>query len=112
MVEADELRDLEAVDKVKETGGIGMIIGEILCLFSYITCPLFLLPLELRIHPKIDYAVTSIGVDMKRITTDLNSGYWKVKFREAPLNKIKYWGRTRNSPVQICEWELSMHHWS
>ena len=32
MAEEDELRDPEAVEKVRETGGSGMIIGEILCL--------------------------------------------------------------------------------
>ena len=47
MVEEDELRDSEAVDKVRETGNIRMIIGDILCLFAYITCPIFLLSLEL-----------------------------------------------------------------
>ena len=38
------MSDLEAVDKLIETGGIEMIISEILCLFAYIACPLFLLP--------------------------------------------------------------------
>ena len=47
---------LEAVKKVRETGGSGMIIGEILYFFAYIYCPLFLLPLEWWIHPKIDEA--------------------------------------------------------
>ena len=37
MVEEYKLRDLEAVDKVRETGNTGMIIGEILCLFAYIS---------------------------------------------------------------------------
>ena len=46
-----ELKDLEAVDKVRETGDIGMIIGEILCLFAYIDCPLLLLLLELWSQP-------------------------------------------------------------
>ena len=32
-MEEDELRDSEAVKKVRETGGSGMIIGGILCLF-------------------------------------------------------------------------------
>ena len=41
----DELRDSEAVEKVRETGGSGMIICEILFLFAYIYCTLFLLPL-------------------------------------------------------------------
>ena len=39
------LRDLEAVDKLIETGSIGMIIDDIMCLFAYIAFPLFLLPL-------------------------------------------------------------------
>ena len=32
-MEEDELRYSEAVEKLRETGGSGMIIGEILCLF-------------------------------------------------------------------------------
>ena len=56
MTEEDKLIDLEAVDKVIEMGDSGMIIGEILCLFAYTACPLFLLPLEWWIHPKIDEA--------------------------------------------------------
>ena len=31
--EGGELKELEVVKKARETGGIGMIIGEILCLF-------------------------------------------------------------------------------
>ena len=69
------MRDLEAVDKVRETGGIRMIIGDIFCLFACITCPIFLPPIELWIQLKINYAVTIIGLDMHRITTDLDSGY-------------------------------------
>ena len=86
------MRDLEAVVKVIEAGGIGMIIGEILCLFAYIACPLLLTPLELWSHPQINYAVTSIGVALHRITTDLESGYWKVKFSEASWNKLNFGG--------------------
>ena len=74
MAKKDKLRDTEAVVKVRETGGSGMITGEILCLFTYITCPLFLVPLEWRSQPQIDYAVTSIGVDLHQITTKLDSG--------------------------------------
>ena len=48
------MRDLEAVGKVIETGGSGMIIGEILCFFVYIVCPLFLLPLVWWSEPQID----------------------------------------------------------
>ena len=48
------MKDSEAIDKVVETGGIGMIIGEILCLFSYIICLLFLLPLVWWSEPQID----------------------------------------------------------
>ena len=44
MAEEEDLRDLEAVEMVKETGDSGMIIGEILCLFAYIDFPLFLIP--------------------------------------------------------------------
>ena len=33
MAEEDELRDSEVVEKARETCGIRMIIGEILCLF-------------------------------------------------------------------------------
>ena len=32
---------------------------------------------------KIDYVVTIIGVALHRITTELDSGYWKVKLIEA-----------------------------
>ena len=78
--EGVKLRFSEAVDKVRETGGIGMIISEILCLFVYITYPLFLLPHGFWSQPQIDYAVTSIGVALHRITTNLDYGYWKVKF--------------------------------
>ena len=33
-MEEDELKESEVAEKARETGGIGMIIGEILCLFS------------------------------------------------------------------------------
>ena len=46
MVEEDDLRDPEAVEKVRETGGIGMIIGEILCLFLLQKFPILLDPLS------------------------------------------------------------------
>ena len=39
------MRDLEAVEKVRETGGSGMIIGEILCLFLLRNFPILLAPL-------------------------------------------------------------------
>ena len=42
----DELRDSEVVEKARETGGIGMIIGEILCLFLLRNLPVFLAPLS------------------------------------------------------------------
>ena len=93
MAEEGELRDSEAVDKVRETGSIGMIISGILCLFAYIACPLFLLTLEMWSHPYIDYAVTSIGVTLHIITTNLDSGYWKVKFSEASWNKLNFGGQ-------------------
>ena len=86
------MKDLEAVDKVRKMDGSRMIIGEILCLFAYIACPLFLLPLEWRSHPQIEYAVTSIGVDLHIISTDLDSRYWKVKFSEASCNKLNFGG--------------------
>ena len=54
--EENELRYSEAVDKVRETGGSRMIIGDILCLFAYISCPLLLLALECWNHPQIDKA--------------------------------------------------------
>ena len=76
------MKDLEAVEKVRETGGIGMIIGEILRFFAYIACPLFLLSPKLWSQPQIDYAVKSIGVSLHIITTKLDSGYWKVYFSE------------------------------
>ena len=69
-----------------------MIICEILCLFAYIYCPPFLIPLELWSQPKIDYAVKSIGVDLHIINTNLDSGYWKVNFSEALWNKLNFGG--------------------
>ena len=42
--EEDELRDLEAVEKVRETGGSGMIISEILCLSLLRKLPILLAP--------------------------------------------------------------------
>ena len=44
--EEDELRYSEAVEKVRETGGSGMIIGEILCLFLLRKLPISLPPLS------------------------------------------------------------------
>ena len=44
MVEEDKLRDFEAVEKVRETGGSGMIIGDILCLFLIQKFPILLVP--------------------------------------------------------------------
>ena len=51
MAEEDELRGLEVVEKERETGGIRMIIGEILCLFllqklSILIAPLYFSPLH------------------------------------------------------------------
>ena len=40
------MRDSEAVDKVRETGGSGMIIGEILCLFLLRKLSVLLVPLS------------------------------------------------------------------
>ena len=34
--------------------------------------------------------VTSIGVDLHIITTDLDSGYWKVNLSEASWNKLNF----------------------
>ena len=92
------MKDSEVVDKVRETDGIGMVIVEVLCLFDSIACPLSLLLLELCSKPQIDYAATSIGVALHRITTELESGYWKVKFSKASWNKLILGGRIRNSP--------------
>ena len=44
-MEDDELRDSEAVEKVRKTGGSRMIIGEILCLFLLQKFPILLAPL-------------------------------------------------------------------
>ena len=82
--------DLEAVDKVREMGGIRMIISEILCLFAYIDCPFSLLPLELWSQLQIDYAVTRIGVALHIIATGFDSGYWEVNFSEASWNKLTF----------------------
>ena len=46
MAEEDELRYSEAVEKVREMGGSGMILGEILCLFLLQKFPIFLSPLS------------------------------------------------------------------
>ena len=86
------MRDSEAVDNVRETGGIGMIIGDILCSFAYIACPPLLIFLELWSQPKIYYAVTSIRVAMYRITTNLDSGYWNINFSEESWNKLNFGG--------------------
>ena len=45
-MEEDELRDSEVVEKAREMGGIGMIIGEILCLFLLRNLHVFLAPLS------------------------------------------------------------------
>ena len=47
MVEEEKLRDYQAVGKVRETVGINMIIGEILCLFLLQKFPILLAPLSL-----------------------------------------------------------------
>ena len=86
------MRDSEVVNKVKETGGIRMIICEIFCLFEFITCPLFLILFELWSQLQINYPVTSFGVALRKITTDLESGYWKVKSSEASWNKFNFGG--------------------
>ena len=52
MAEEDELRDLEVADKERETGGSGIIIGDILCLFDYTDCPLFSPPLNVGVSHK------------------------------------------------------------
>ena len=86
------MRGLEALEKVREMGGRSIIIGEILCLFAYIACPLILIPLEWWSYTIIDYVVTIIGVALHIITTDLDSGYWKVNFSNASWNKINFGG--------------------
>ena len=69
-----------------------MVTGEILCLFAYIYFPLSLLPHELWSQPQIDYVVTIIGVALQKITTNLESRYWKIKFSKASWNKINFGG--------------------
>ena len=44
IAEEDELRDSEVVGKARETGGIRMIIGEILCLFLLKKLPILIAP--------------------------------------------------------------------
>ena len=46
MTEEDKLRDSEAMEKVRETGSRGMIIGEILCLFLLQKLPILLAPIS------------------------------------------------------------------
>ena len=89
-----------------------MIISEILCFFDYIACPLFLLPLDWSSQPQIYFDVTSIGVVLHIITTNLESGYWKVKFSDALWNKLNFGRWIINLPGRICQWGRSMHHWS
>ena len=86
------MKGLEVVEKVRETGGIRIIIGDILYLFAYIACPLFLIPLEFWSQPQIDYTVTSFGVALHMITNDLEYSYWKEKFSEASQNKLNFGG--------------------
>ena len=40
------MKDSKVVEKARETGGIGMIIGEILCLFLLRSLPILLSPLS------------------------------------------------------------------
>ena len=44
----DKLRDSEVVEKARETGGIGVIIGEILCLCLFLLrkLPILIAPLS------------------------------------------------------------------
>ena len=53
MAEEDELKDSEVVEKARETGGIGMIVGVLVLVtnIAYIACPLFLLPLAWLSQP-------------------------------------------------------------
>ena len=44
-MEEDEVRNSEAVKKVREMSGIGMIIGGILCLFLLQKLPILIAPL-------------------------------------------------------------------
>ena len=44
MAEEDELMDSEVVEKARETGGIGMIIGEILCFILLQKLPILIAP--------------------------------------------------------------------
>ena len=44
--EEDEVRDSEAMEKVIERGGSGMIIGELFCLFSLRKFPILIAPLS------------------------------------------------------------------
>ena len=54
MVEEDKLRDSEAMGKVIETGGSGMIIGGIFFLFLLQKFPVLLAPLSLSpVHGRV-----------------------------------------------------------
>ena len=49
------MKDLEVVEKARETGGIGMIIGEILCLFLLRKLPILLSPLSFSpLHGRVN----------------------------------------------------------
>ena len=45
-MDVDVLKESEVVEKAREKGGIGMIIGEILCLFSLRKLHILLSPLS------------------------------------------------------------------
>ena len=76
IAEEDELRDSEVVGKARETGGIRMIIGEILCLFLLKKLPILIAPFpstpcmvespinpgsRRSVTPRMGFSVTTIG---------------------------------------------------
>ena len=61
MVEEAKLRDSEAVENLKETGSIGMIIGEILRLFDYISYPFSFSPLSCGVRRKLTMRLQVLG---------------------------------------------------
>ena len=62
------MRDSEAVEKVRETGGSRMIIGEILCLFLLLRFPI--LPAPLSFSPFHDLVAQKLRKQAKRNAKD------------------------------------------
>ena len=71
-MEEDYLRDSKAVEKVRETGGSGMIISGILCLFLLQKLPILLPPLYLSPLHGQDTRKSRNQVEVQRQGWDFN----------------------------------------